>query len=235
MILAESQQQLNCTYADEVFKGSPFHPILAEYLRHCRLLNASNHRECGLCKRAVAKLLNLPKQLGYAWLTCDCRANAFCHDEQANVEQCLQHAVTTIAAQTSPISCDLARYRCDVDSSCSTRLKPFEECVNYFHFNNSSVACEYRDYCSYIAKQFWQHNKTQQMRDCLCPDATRAECWHLQVDMTSHASRLSGVNCLVAIFFLFQSTLLALSRWRNNACVICRIRCDHSGERWWKA
>ncbi|XP_012946850.1 growth arrest-specific protein 1 [Aplysia californica] len=168
--------QLNC------HARSGCQRALNNFFIHCRSVIKGDFRDvCPTdCKNALVSLLSTEDEAGLAFINCDCHQAGLCSERKERVEVCKREVLASMHVledNAPPVSCNLARWICEADTSCQTALRYYYDyCSKLF----KGVKCTSRCKNSLFILSRQPH--ASKLRSCLCDGTEDYDCPTLKVN-----------------------------------------------------
>lgn len=126
------------------------------------------------CKQALVSLLATADGAGLAFVNCNCSGHQLCEVRKARVQVCQRQVLEAMARvrdDTAAVSCGLARWICEADTSCLTALQYYvQHCAKLFHGTKCTLRC--RNSVHILYRQPSAHK----LRTCRCEGNEEYDC-----------------------------------------------------------
>lgn len=129
------------------------------------------------CKSALISLLSTEDKQGFAFINCDCQGNKHCMAPKSRVEVCAKDvlsAMESIDDDKTQLSCELAQWICEADTTCFTAWNYYRGHCSEF-FLGTPNHCSPR--CNNSLTILYRQPRAKKLRNCRCDDpATGSIC-----------------------------------------------------------
>ncbi|GFO34227.1 growth arrest-specific protein 1-like protein [Plakobranchus ocellatus] len=151
---------------------------LNNFFIHCSSLIASEENYASVCptdcKHALVSLLSTEDNTGHAFINCDCGNKKMCVERKRKVQICQKEVLDSmhvLREDAPPVTCNLARYICEADTSCLAALRYYyDHCSRLFKGIRCSSRC--KNSLRILSRQ--QHAK--KLRHCMCDGSEDYDC-----------------------------------------------------------
>lgn len=145
---------------------------LHNFFLGCNDLMYGDITECSVeCTRTLISLMSTEDGVGF--MECDCEGVESCEERKKNVEVCttsVMEAVKTLN-DSSVVSCTLARWLCEADSSCLTALSYY---ISYCESLLEGITCTPR--CNNSLSILYRQPKAAKLINCSCEGNEEFDC-----------------------------------------------------------
>lgn len=149
---------------------------LHNYFIGCNDVIYGNTGVCSAsCRRALISLLSTEDRAGLAFVNCDCSGNELCEQQKKSVEMCdnVLEAMETLDNNSTIVSCTLARWICEADTSCFTALRFYRRHCERL-FDDDKPRCTSR--CNNSLSILYRQTKARKLRTCYCDGSEQYDC-----------------------------------------------------------
>lgn len=140
----------------------------------CNDLLYGDTTECSVqCIRALISLLSTEDQIGVEFTECDCEGDESCAVRKQRIEVCTSSVLEAIKTlnDSSVVSCTLARWLCEADSSCLTALTYY---INHCESLLDGIKCTSR--CNNSLSILYRQAKAAKLINCACEGNEEFDC-----------------------------------------------------------
>ncbi|KAK3610249.1 hypothetical protein CHS0354_022313 [Potamilus streckersoni] len=130
------------------------------------------------CQRALISLLSTEDKVGLAFMNCECDNNEFCNTRKQRVQICTKDvldAMESVNYSTTVVSCTLAQWICEADTSCYTALRYY---VSHCGQLIDGHVCTSR--CNNSLDILYRQDKATQLISCTCDGSEDYDCIKLR-------------------------------------------------------
>lgn len=184
------------------------------------------------CKRALISLLSSEDDAGLDFINCNCSGDAYCLARKQSIEVCSKDvldAISSVDDQTTVVSCTLAKWICEADSSCLTALDFYRSLCGKLFLGKK---CTER--CNNSVTILYQQEKAQKLQNCECDGSELYDCksvrYHTDVLCFNKVYQVKDVNggADLCISRLCVTLLIATMFWCWRH--VLAVSCSH----WWR-
>ncbi|XP_014790349.1 growth arrest-specific protein 1 [Octopus bimaculoides] len=148
---------------------------LQNFFDVCSSVIEGESRGCTVgCKRALISLLTTEDRAGRAYMNCDCRDDKKCLEQKRRVEVCKSDVLAELDSvddNTTRVSCTLARFTCQADTSCFAALGFYtENCRRLMMGDKCTPRCN--NSLNVLHQQF----KARKLQTCTCDGTEPYDC-----------------------------------------------------------
>ncbi|GFR79561.1 growth arrest-specific protein 1 [Elysia marginata] len=126
------------------------------------------------CKHALVSLLSTEDNTGHAFINCDCEKDKMCVVRKKKVQVCQREVLDSmhvLREDAPPVTCNLARWICEADTSCLAALKYYyDHCSRLF----KGIRCSAR--CKNSLRILSRQHHANKLRNCLCDGSEDYDC-----------------------------------------------------------
>ncbi|GAB1605190.1 growth arrest-specific protein 1-like [Argonauta hians] len=126
------------------------------------------------CKRALISLITTEDRAGRAYMNCDCKDDEKCQQQKRRVEVCktdVLRELDSVDDNTTRVSCTLARFTCEADTSCFVALEYYtENCKRLMTGDKCTPRCN--NSLNVLHQQF----KARKLQTCNCDGSEPYDC-----------------------------------------------------------
>ena len=147
---------------------------LHNFFLGCNDLMYGDTTECSVeCTRTLISLMSTEDQIGVGFMECDCEGVESCEERKKNVEVCTTSVMEAIKTlnDSSVVSCTLARWLCEADSSCLTALSYY---ISYCESLLDGITCTPR--CNNSLSILYRQPKAAKLINCSCEGNEEFDC-----------------------------------------------------------
>lgn len=155
---------------------------LNNFFIHCHsLIKGEEITSCPTdCKHALVSLLSTEDQTGLAFINCNCQDEDSCAERKRRVEVCqieVLESMHVLKDDAPPVTCNLARWICEADTSCLAALKYYyDHCSRLF----SGIRCTSK--CRNSLQILSRQPHASRLRSCLCDGSEDYDCHALKAN-----------------------------------------------------
>lgn len=147
---------------------------LHNFFLGCNDLLYGDTTECSVqCTRALISLLSTEDNIGVGFTECDCEGDENCEVRKQRIEVCTTSVLEAIKTlnDSSVVSCTLARWLCEADSSCLTALTYY---INHCESLLEGITCTSR--CNNSLSILYRQTKAAKLINCSCEGNEEFDC-----------------------------------------------------------
>ena len=147
---------------------------LHNFFMGCNDLLYGDTTECTVqCTRALISLLSVEDRIGVGFTDCDCEGEESCELRKSRVEVCTGTVLEAIKTlnDSSVVSCSLARWLCEADSSCLVALTYY---INHCESLLDGIKCTIR--CNNSRSILYRQEKAAKLINCACEGNEEFDC-----------------------------------------------------------
>lgn len=126
------------------------------------------------CKRALISLLSSEDDAGLDFINCNCSGDPYCLERKQGIEVCTNDVLSAIHSVNdgdSVVSCTLAKWICEADSSCLTALEFYTN-----HCGKLFIGDRCTERCNNSVTILYQQAKAQKLQNCECDGSEVYDC-----------------------------------------------------------
>lgn len=147
---------------------------LHNFFLGCNDLMYGDTTECSVeCTRTLISLMSTEDEIGIGFMECDCEGDESCELRKKRVEVCTTTVLEAIKTlnDSSVVSCTLARWLCEADSSCLTALNYY---ITYCESLLEGITCTPR--CNNSLSILYRQPKAAKLINCSCEGNEEFDC-----------------------------------------------------------
>lgn len=158
------------------------HMALNNFFINCHsVIKGEQANKCPIdCKHALVSLLSTEDEAGLAFINCDCNKGGLCSERKERVKVCQREVLDSmhvLREDSLPVSCNLARWICEADTSCLTALQYYyDHCSRLF----SGLKCTSR--CRNSLEILSRQPHARKLRACTCDGSEDYNCQALKLN-----------------------------------------------------
>jgi growth arrest-specific protein 1 len=203
------------------------------YIACGNMMNKKDDTCTLVCQRSLVSLLSTDDNIGHEFMSCDCEGNEYCEERAKRVFICYPEVMKyleRVNSNKSIISCTLALWLCEADTSCYTALNYYRQnCEELFNGHKCTQSC------NNSVKILYNRPKAKKLFTCQCEgteagyDCQAVKDYTMQLCFWNHSNlgyktngnpTPSASNCLTyskgILFFLLMTFYLL-----NTGCSWC--------------
>ena len=179
------------------------------------------------CKRALVSLLSSEDDEGLKFINCECSKNdTYCILQKSRIEVCTNDVLPVLDKMNDPtsvLSCTLAKWICEADSSCLEALQYYETLCGSLFLGNKCT-----DRCNNSVAILHDQEKAKKLRTCKCDGTENFNCPGVKYytdalcfnKTNSYRVHGSATNSHISPFLYLITLMVSFCMWRNNITYI---------------